>query len=283
MSVAIPTYNRAGLLRDCLRSLIAQDYPRDRSEIIVVDDGSTDSTAELAREFAAVRYLRQSHGWLNVARNAAVREALGEVIVFLDDDIIAPPSWLTKLANGVRAHPYGWCFGGAIRLRLEGLTPRHCERHPLGEGEFDLGDRPREVEFVWGGNMAVTRRAFEVAGLFDESLPWLPNEEFEWQHRLRVAGGTILYLPEPWVWHRRTVDDPRMRVGSLLLRHFDRGVGQASFFAAIKRPLRMRDAIWRLPRPLAHAVVRRCWWGVFEAAGQAGFLYGVARRRLARM
>jgi glycosyltransferase involved in cell wall biosynthesis len=282
VTIAIPTFNRAALLRECLRSLAMQDYPRDRFEIIVVDDGSTDSTAAVVRSSEDVHYLRQSHAWLNVARNSAVREARGEVIAFLDDDVLVPSSWLAALGRGVRAHPHGGCFGGQIRLRLEGDVPRHCGRHPLGESELNLGDTTHETDFVWGANMAVTRQALELAGSFDESLPWLPNEELEWQHRFRLAGGSIVYLPDAWVWHRRSAEDGRLGVGSLLRRHFERGLGQASFFAATGRPSRLRDPLLRLPRPLAHAVARRCWWGVFEAAGHAGLFYGLSLRRLGR-
>lgn len=280
VTVAIPTHNRAEFLRECLRSLVAQDYPRRRYEIVVVDDASTDSTPQVVAEFDAVRHLRQPRGWLNAARNAAIDGARGDVVAFLDDDVVAPRSWLAALAGGVTANPAAGCFGGAIRLRLEGRVPRHCGRHELGESEFDLGEMTHETEFVWGANMAVTRSALELAGPFDESLPWLPNEELEWQQRLRAAGGSIVYLPDAWVWHRRSPDDDRMRIPALFRRHFARGRGQAVFFAAAGRPLRARDGLARIPRRLAHAVGRRCWWGLFEAAGQLGFAWGAVRQTL---
>jgi glycosyltransferase involved in cell wall biosynthesis len=280
VSVAIPTYNRAGFLRGCLRSLVAQDYPQARYEIIVVDDESTDSTPQVVAEFAAVRSVRRPRSWLNAARNTAIEAARGDVVAFLDDDVVAPRSWLTALAAGVAANPTAGCFGGAIRLQLEGRVPRHCGRHEIGESELDLGETAHESEFVWGANMAVTQSAVELAGPFNESWPWLPNEELEWQQRLRAAGGSIVYLPDAWVWHRRSSDDARMRIPALFQRHFARGRGQALFFAAAGRPLRARDGLARIPRRLAHAVGRRCWWGAFEAAGQLGFAWGAVRQNL---
>jgi GT2 family glycosyltransferase len=278
-SIVVPTFNRVALLRDCLESLRCQDYPSDQFEIVVVDDGSTDGSAEIVKRVDNVRYLRRQHAGLNAARNAGIEEAKGDFIAFLDDDVLAPPSWLRTMMGGVWANPAADCFGGRIRLQLEGRTPRYCGRHPLDESELDLGDDRREVEFIWGANMAVTRRAFELAGRFDERLP-LYNEELEWQHRLRAAGGSIVYLPDAWVWHRRSADD--LKLSALLRRHFARGLGQAAFFAAADRPVRVRDGLGRVPRRLVHAACRRCWWGVFEAAGQVGFACGAARHSLGR-
>lgn len=279
ISVVIPTYNRATLLRECLESLGSQQYPRDKYEVLVVDDGSRDGTANVAERANGVRYVRRPHAGLNAARNTAIEEAKGDLIAFLDDDVLVPRAWLAALAAGAEAHPGAGCLGGRIALQLEGRPPRHCRRHPLGESELDLGAEEAEVEFVWGANMTVTRRALELAGRFDERLP-LYNEELEWQHRLRAAGGSIVYLPGAWVWHRRLAAD--LRMSSLLARHFARGVGQAAFFAATGRQLRVRDGLLRVPRRLAHAVGRRCWWGVFEAVGQVGFAWGAARRTLSR-
>src|SRR5204862_7056439 len=93
VSVVVPTWNRADLLPDCLRSLRAQDYPADRFEIVVLDNGSSDATADVVRPFMdvggpSVRYVRlERHGSLNVARNAAIAAAHGDPICFVDDDV----------------------------------------------------------------------------------------------------------------------------------------------------------------------------------------------------
>src|SRR5438034_6680027 len=125
LCVAVPTRNRAALLRDCLASLVNQNFPADRYEIIVVDDGSTDGTAAVVRQFQAVkqsptvRYVLPEGRGLNAARNAGLQAARGDPIAFVDDDIEAPPSWLRAVVDGVDRHPEAHCLGGAIRLRLE--------------------------------------------------------------------------------------------------------------------------------------------------------------------
>lgn len=274
------------MLRGCLESLISQDYPLEGYEVVVVDDASTDATLTVVDAFssehpqARLRYLRlDRHSGANAGRNRGIEIARGRLICFIDDDVQAPRTWLSALASGFESHPRAGCFGGPISLLLEGEPPRRCRGHPLEEGELDYGREMRKVDELWSGNLAVPRESFDLAGFFNEALP-LYNEELEWEHRLRVAGGTMVYLPNAWVWHRRSAED--LRISALLRRHFKRGLGQAAFFAATGRPLRARDGLRRVPRRLAHAVGRRCWWGVFEAVGQVGFAWGAARNTLGR-
>jgi len=103
-SVIIPTYNSKEDLRTCLRALAGQAYPKDQFEIIVVDDGSTDGTEALVKELEqtngvanGVRYVKQSNRGPAVARNAGIREAKGEIVVFIDADCIADADWLKQL------------------------------------------------------------------------------------------------------------------------------------------------------------------------------------------
>src|SRR5262249_6017579 len=146
LSVVIATRNRATLLRDCIQSLVEQDFPVDQYEIIVVDDGSTTETSVGASEIQArinrptLRDLRPQGRGLTAARNAGLREALGDPIVFVDDDVVTPNLWLRSIADGTIRHPEAGCLGGPVRLRLEARPPRFCKRDPLGDSQLDLGD-----------------------------------------------------------------------------------------------------------------------------------------------
>ncbi|MCS6911591.1 MAG: glycosyltransferase family 2 protein, partial [Anaerolineales bacterium] len=112
-SVVIPTYNRQATLRRCLTALLAQTYPA--HEIIVVDDGSTDGTAEMmTRDFPIVRFFRQKNAGPASARNRGIREASGDVIAFTDDDCLPPADWLERLADGYRRHPDVAGVGGYL-------------------------------------------------------------------------------------------------------------------------------------------------------------------------
>ncbi|MDI6703990.1 MAG: glycosyltransferase [bacterium] len=98
-SIVIPTFNRKLLLDRCLTYLFSQDYPKDRYEIVVVDDGSSDGTREMVSSKhppCLLKYLYQEQSGPNRARNLGIREAEGGVIVFIDSDIFAPPSLLSS-------------------------------------------------------------------------------------------------------------------------------------------------------------------------------------------
>ncbi|HKU18049.1 MAG TPA: glycosyltransferase family 2 protein [Candidatus Saccharimonadales bacterium] len=101
MSVVVNTYNGAGTIARTLDSLLAQDYPADRREIIVVDDGSTDNTSHIVAQYPAVRCIVLAHNvGISEARNAGLAAAKGDVYAAFDDDCIASPDWLRQLAKG---------------------------------------------------------------------------------------------------------------------------------------------------------------------------------------
>ncbi|MEK7459115.1 MAG: glycosyltransferase family A protein [Patescibacteria group bacterium] len=111
ISVVIPTYQHARTLPACLDSVFAQDYGN--IEVIVVDDGSTDNTAEVLSVYAdRVKIITQENQGSNPARNAGLAVAVGELVIFVDADVIMQPTMLTKLADALNAHrdaSYAYC------------------------------------------------------------------------------------------------------------------------------------------------------------------------------
>src|SRR5262245_53142880 len=107
ISVVVPTYNRAASLRRLLNALEGQTYPVERFEVVVVDDGSTDGTREAVRRMHmsfTLRLVEQAHGGPSAARNRGVQAAIGELIVFVDDDVVPAPDLLDEHA---RSHALG--------------------------------------------------------------------------------------------------------------------------------------------------------------------------------
>ncbi len=266
VSVVVPTQNRAGYLEVTLRSLREQDLEAPY-EIIVVDDGSRDSTPAVAERWKAVLERHPSSRGPNAARNTGAAASRADLIALVDDDVDAPPGWLRALVDGAARHPRAEAFGGPIRARLEGPAPRGCGRELPPITTLDLGAHDTQAELVWSANMLIRRTALERIGSFDPSLPTGGDEE-EWLRRLLASGGQIVYLAAAGLDHRRAGED--VRLGALMRSAYGRG-----------RNLRAHDArrgaspsVSRELRVLAgcawHTVRRRCPQGLVMGAHSAG-------------
>jgi glycosyltransferase involved in cell wall biosynthesis len=270
-SVIVPTRGRPGYLRVTLESLAAQDLHGGAYEVVVVDDGPSAETRAVAEQAAGpVRYVeREGAPGLNSARNTGIAAAGSDLIVFVDDDVEAPAGWLRELVEGRRRHPYALCFGGPIELRLEGSRLPMCGREPPPLTTLEGGPEDRDIELVWGANMALDRRALEIAGMFEPGVPYGFDEDM-WERRLRAKGGRIVYLARAGLVHRRDRTDARLR--PLLRESYRRG-------RALRRYVQHRgDApslTWEL-RVLAgcifHVFRYRCGNGILLAAHSAGRL-----------
>jgi glycosyltransferase involved in cell wall biosynthesis len=276
VSVVIPTRGRAEYLDVALASLARQDLDQPY-EVIVVDDGSSDRTPEVVAA-AGVRSLRhERRRTLNAARNSGAGAAGADLIAFTDDDVEAPAGWLRELVEGAARHPEAEAFGGPIRARLEGPSPRGCGREPPPLTTLDLGPDDREAARVWGANMAVRRSALERVHAFDESIVRPHGDEEEWIERLHAAGGTVVYLARAGLDHRRAGRDLRLR--SLARAAYVRG-------RAARASDRRRHAAPSLGRELRvlagcgwHTVRRACPQGVIMGAHSAGRLAETVRPR----
>jgi glycosyltransferase involved in cell wall biosynthesis len=271
----IPTRGRADYLDVTLASVTAQADSAG-AEVIVVSDGPDPATAATAARHGAGLVALPAPRCLNAARNAGVAAARGELIVFVDDDVIASPGWLTAILAGARAAPDRDVFGGPIRARLEGGGPRACGREPAPITTLDLGPTDRDCEHVWGANMAIRARALERLGGFDETLSGRGDEE-EWERRYAAAGGRVRYLAGAGLEHRRTAADATVRA-----------LSRAAY--ALGRTARRNDVRKHVATPLGaelrvlagcawHIVRRRCAIGIVMFAHTAGRLREALARR----
>jgi len=279
--VVVPTRDRPEYLRVTLASLAGQDLDAADYEVLVVDDGPADGTRAVVEQAAAgsaaaIKYVeREGVPGLNSARNSGIAAAAADLIVFVDDDVEAPPAWLRELVEGRARHPEALAFGGPIELRLEGSRLPMCGREPPPLTTLEGGPDDREIELVWGANMALDRRALELAGMFDPGVPYGFDEDM-WERRLRAGGGRIVYLARASLVHRRDRDDARL--GRLLKESYRRG-------RALRRYVEHRGDAPSLARELRvvagcvyHVFRYRCGNGILLAAHSAGRV----RERLAR-
>ena len=275
-TVVVPTRGRAAYLEVTLDSLCRQ-RTRTPHELLVVDDGATDATPDVVERFG-VRLIRHDEPRsLNAARNTGLRAAGADLIAFVDDDVLVPPGWLDALVEGAARHPDADAFGGPIRARFEGHSPRGCGREDPPITTLDLGDEDVEASMVWGANFAVRRSAVERIGEFDESLDRAHGDEEDWLLRLRAEGGRIVYLPDAGLDHRRTAADSRL--GPLARAAYHRGRGARSSdrrrgeAPTVRRELRVLAGCgW-------HTARRACPQGLIMGAHAAGRLVEALRAR----
>jgi GT2 family glycosyltransferase len=200
-SVILCTHNRSRLLGRALRSLSRQTAAPDEFEIVVVDDGSTDGTAEVCssagRDMPNLRYAAMGRNCgLAAAANRGIRTAKGRLLLFTDDDCIAQRDWVKCLAASLERHPI---TVGAIQSPLSSYV-QFCynisQFHPFMS-------RPREgwARSIAGGNMGIRRSLLEQLGGFDEASR-VPDMEFlfrAWSrgHRVRfVPRAVIIHDPD---------------------------------------------------------------------------------------
>jgi glycosyltransferase involved in cell wall biosynthesis len=275
VSVVLPTRGRASYLEVALDSLLAQELDA-RWELLVVDDGSSDGTRALL-ERRGVRSVRfEPARGLNPARNAGVGATDGELVAFTDDDVLVPPGWLRALVDGAARHPSAEAFGGPIRARFEGRPPRGCGREDPPLTTLDLGPADVPAQHVWGANMAMRRPAFERVGAFDETIH-NGGDEQEWLERLQSNGGTVMYLADAALYHRRTAEDSRLAplargayARGRALRAFDLSQGRAPALSGELRVL--AGCGW-------HTLRRACPQGIVMGAHSLGRTVEAVRRR----
>ncbi len=198
ITAAIPCYNAERFIGGCLESLIAQSRPPD--EIIVVDDGSSDRTAEILSSHRDVKVitLKQNRGVAH-ARNVLINNASGEVIVFIDADAIADLNLVQELGGAYEAGVAG-VGGRAIEQNGDSLADRWRRLHASqGYGN----EHKSNVAFLWGVCSSYLRDVLLEAGGFDERFR-TNGEDTEMGFRLESMGKRLDYNPKAIVHHQRT-------------------------------------------------------------------------------
>lgn len=221
ISVIIPTYNRKKYLERCLESLLGQDYPGDKTEIIVVDDGSTDETKEITELLAQrgnIRYVRQEHQGVSAARNCGIREAHGSIISFVADDYIIPGDYCRRINEFFEEHPEA----NIIKFRVVNSGNNCLERASFllydfsielklyGVNLYSMSKNSYAAQFgkeiaVFKGSVSVDvsafrKTVFEKFGIFDEKLR--RGEDSEMGKRFFDKKEPVYYYPFIAIEHK---------------------------------------------------------------------------------
>lgn len=214
LTILVCTHNRADLLRGALESLECQSLPRDRFEVLVVDNASTDGTPEVAAGCAArgrvdLRCVREAELGLDAARNRGIREATGDIVAFLDDDARARSDWAEEILKGFARHDAP-ILGGRVDLIWEAPRPEwfgdvllryliHCD---YGAEVVQVTAPP----WLYGTNVAFRKSLFQEIGLFRLDLDrkgdsLMGGGDTELFKRAHARGHRLLYLPSLVVRH----------------------------------------------------------------------------------
>ena len=223
VSVVVCSYNGGRTLSQCVRSLLELDYPD--FEVIVVDDGSSDQTAEILGEFPEVVTIREPNLGLSAARNAGLAAATGSVIAYTDSDCFADQDWLTHLVEQLERT-------GAAAVGGPNLTPEDgwlhaCIAAAPGQPTHVLFN-DQEAEHVPGCNMAFRREALGAINGFDTQFR-TAGDDVDVCWRLQHEGYWITFAPGAFVWHHR-----RQTPGRYLGQQM--GYGQAEGLLCFKHP-----------------------------------------------
>lgn len=225
ISFIICTYNREQYIYECL-SRLATNTAKDGWEIILVNNNSTDSTADECRRFVAdykpvnYHYFVETQQGLSFARNRGIAEAQGDWLVFLDDDAMVEKDYIFNLQTHLSKHPEAGAFGGQITPFFEEGEPSWYSRWSMGfVSAIDRGGQThifQDNKFPIGANMGIKREVIEAVGAFNTELGrtgnnLLAGEEKDLFNRIRKAGYPIFYFPHIGVKHcipaRRTTKE----------------------------------------------------------------------------
>ena len=199
VSVVVASYNGAATLKACLQSLGRLNYPN--YEVILVDDGSTDTTPAIAVQFPEVRSLRHERNLgLSVARNTGIEAATGDIIAFTDSDCRADEDWLHFLIGDLLNSRFAGIGGHNFLPADDSPVAAAVMVSPGGPAHVMLTDRL--AEHIPGCNMAFYRWALLEIGGFDP-LYWKAGDDVDICWRLQQRGYNIGFSPGGFVWHYR--------------------------------------------------------------------------------
>jgi GT2 family glycosyltransferase len=261
ITVVVCTYNGCATIRECLEGLSRLEYPN--TEMIVIDDGSTDGTAQIAREFD-VRLVSTENRGLSAARNLGLELASGEIIAYLDDDAYPDPHWLDYLAEAFRTTEFTAVGGPNLPPPGEDFVAEAVANSPGGPTHVLLSDR--EAEHIPGCNMAFRTAELRSLGGFDPQFR-TAGDDVDICWRIQGSGGRVGFHPSALVWHHR-----RKTVRAYWNQQT--GYGKAEAMLQIKWPEKYNvagHAVWSgrvYGRGLQHALgrVQRVYHGVWGLA-----------------
>ncbi|MDR0415407.1 MAG: glycosyltransferase [Prevotellaceae bacterium] len=233
LSLIICTYNRDKYIYSCLKSIAENNYDPENYEVLLINNNSTDKTEAECRRFQQdypdipYKYFMETNQGLSHARNRGIKEANGDILVFLDDDAFVGKEYLKNLQENIEKHPDWAAFGGKITPVFEnGKPPKWLSKWTYSwVSAIDMGKDVRLFEgekYPTGANMGILKKTLEKVGNFNVKLGrskknLMGGEEKDIFNRIKNIGGKIYWFPNIKVQHvipeNRTTDSYIIRLG----------------------------------------------------------------------
>jgi glycosyltransferase involved in cell wall biosynthesis len=279
ISVIIPTRNRSSLLEKALKSLLSQTLSSDEFEVIVVDNGSTDTTSSVVESFFSLlplRYFFDPTPGLHVGRHRGLAEAQGEILVYADDDIEALPTWLSSIQEAFTDRTVAMVGGNNFPLFLapppdwlkqlwQNSHDRQIRSLPwLSILEVQGGIQEWSPYQIWGCNFSIRKSVLlEAQGFHPDGMPkdlirFRGDGESHVSRFVVESGMKALFHPGASVYHKVTPE--RMTYDYFRQRGFNQGVSDSYTQLRAK-------SISTLPRPLSAYRIMRSVWSKLRSLG----------------
>ncbi len=197
VSIMIPTFNGASRIGKCLDALLMQTAGQ-KAEILVVNDGSTDNTAEVVSRYRSVRLITQVNAGPAAARNRGALEAKGSIILFTDDDCVPTADWLAAMVEP---------FGDTNVVGVKGVYRTHQRQIAARFVQIEYEDKYRvmsdqaNIDFIDTYSAGFRRDRFLEMGGYDTSFPVACAEDVELSYRMSARGWTMRFVPGAIVYH----------------------------------------------------------------------------------
>ncbi|MGQ9684104.1 MAG: glycosyltransferase [Anaerolineae bacterium] len=282
VSVIVPTYNRPQALRECLEALAAQTYPKQRLQVVVVDDGSPQAPTGAVAAVQArleVTLLCQDRKGPAEARNRGAEVAKGEYIAFTDDDCRPAPGWLQRLVEHLRM--WAGCVVGGHTVNALTSNPYATASQMLIDYLYEYyNGNPGRARFLTSNNLAMPAATFRALGGFSRAYVRAAAEDRDFCDHCLHAGIRMVYVPEAVVYHAH-----RMGLRDFWRQHFHYGRGAAIYrqtharrwLTAVRvEPSSFYLRLFSYPFRRADRTAPRCQallLGLAQVANAAGFVW----------
>ncbi|MEB3281467.1 MAG: glycosyltransferase [Lyngbya sp.] len=225
-SLVIPTYNRPDRLKNCLQSISNLDYPRDRFEVIIVDDGSSMPLEPVVTPFhqkIEITFITQPNAGPASARNTGAAKARGKFIVFTDDDCQPTANWLNSLETQFTQTPESLLGGKTLNALPDNLYSTASQLLIDYLYEYYNADR-EQASFFASNNFALSTDSFHQVGRFDTTFPLAAGEDREFCDRWLYYGYQMVAVPDAQIYHAH-----KLTLKSFWRQHFNYGRGAFHF------------------------------------------------------